>query len=203
MIRGAVLALVAMLLTGCATFMKNEQKTAQANWTQHRAALAHVDRFVLRARVSSGSMFGMRGDLRWQQNPDGSFELRVSGPFGIGALTIAGTETEVEVRTKNGVYRTSDPEKWVRDKMGWSFPILGLRYWVMGLPWPHSQSQLELSLDGQAVVLQQDGWRMDYKEYGKQGALTLPKKFEIANPEVKIKVVVDGWDELPTQVAKR
>jgi outer membrane lipoprotein LolB len=193
-----------LFLTGCATTMnKNEQKIAQAKFDERRAAVGAVDRFTLRGRISSG--FAMRGDLRWQQNADGSFEARVSGPFGIGALTISGTEDEVEVRTKSGVYKTKDPEGWVQQKMGWTFPIMGLRYWVLGLAWPHSKAEQELNLAGQVETLEQDGWTLDYQEYSVEKGLSLPKKFEIANPKVKIKVVIDAWDELsaPTQVAKR
>lgn len=193
-----------LLLSGCATFMKtNEQKTAQANWDSHRSTVQRIDHFVLHARVSSGGMFGLRGDLLWTQKSDGNFEARITGPFGIGALTISGKDKDIEVRTKKGTYRTADPEKWIKDKMGWSFPIMGLRHWVLGVPSPHSKADLELSLEGQAVVMTQDGWTLSFNEYQDLGGLKLPRKFEIANPEIKIKVVADRWEELPVQVAKK
>lgn len=204
MMRRAALCLAIFFLTGCATTMnKNQQKIAQAKWDERRAAVGAINRFTLRGRISSG--FAMRGDLRWQQNPDDSFELRIAGPFGIGALSISGTEDEVEVRTKSGVYKTKDPEGWVEQKMGWTFPLLGLRYWVLGLPWPHSKAEQELSLDGQVESLEQDGWTIDYTEYAAEKGLSLPRKLEISNPKVKIKLVIDGWDDVSTtsMVAKR
>jgi outer membrane lipoprotein LolB len=203
MIARAACLCALLTLSGCANLMPKKETTAQKNWEAHRSQVEQIDRFVLKARVSSGGMFGLRGDLRWQQNADGSFDARISGPFGIGALTITGSEPNVEVRTKSGVYKTADPEKWIKDKMGWSFPIFGLRHWVLGLPSPHSTADMKLTEDGQLETLDQDGWHLAYDEYADDNGLPLPRKLSIANDDVKIKVVVDGWEGLPAKVAKR
>jgi outer membrane lipoprotein LolB len=192
--------LLALALSGCSTLMKkDEQKTAEANWARHQAAIARITHFDLHARVSSGGLFGIKGDLRWQQHDDGSFDVRVSGPFGIGAVSIRGTEEEVEVKTKNGTYKTRDPERWIKDRMGWTLPLLGLRHWVQGVPWGHSESKLELDLDGRVVELRQDGWKLDYQEYQQIAGTPLPRLFTIANNDVKIKVLIDRWENLPSK----
>ena len=197
-LRLAPAALAALLLTGCASIMKQEkeQDIAERNWDKHRAAIESIKRFNLHARVSSGGVFGIKGDLRWTQNADGSFEMRVSGPFGLGAVSIAGTEQQVEVKTKKGTYQSTDPEGWIKEKMGWTFPMLGLRRWVLGVPSPRSEAHLELDVDGLASVLEQDGWHLDYAEYEEHDEVMLPRKFEVANSEVKIKVVVDRWENV-------
>lgn len=189
-------ALAASLLYGCGTAMKkeNEQDTAERNWQRHRAAVEKIERFTLAARVSSGGMFGVKGDLRWQQSADGSFDIRISGPFGIGAVSIAGTDDEVEVRTRKGTYKSNDPEAWIKEKMGWTLPVRGLRRWVLGLPSPKSEANLELDLEGQAVVIEQEGWRLDFEEYEEHGQTLLPRRFEVANKDVKIKVLIDRWE---------
>ena len=46
-------------------------------------------------------------------------------------------------------------------------------------------------------VLEQDGWALSYDEYQRAGAVELPRKFEVANSELRLKVVVDTWSELP------
>ncbi|HUP90670.1 MAG TPA: lipoprotein insertase outer membrane protein LolB [Solimonas sp.] len=191
---GAALALT--MLEGCALLMKNEneQQIAEGNWETHRTQVEKIGHFTLQARVSSGGMFGIKGDLRWLQKPDGSFDLRVSGPFGIGAVGIAGTDEQVEVRTRKGTFETSDPEGWIQEKMGWTLPVRGLRRWVLGLPTARSEAHLELDIDGQVAVLEQEGWRLDYTEYADHNGVMLPRKFELANKEVKIKVLIDRWD---------
>lgn len=197
----ALVCAAALLLGGCTTLMQqdNGQQRAESNWAAHRAAIEQIKQFSLQGRVASGGTFGITGDLRWRQNADGSFDLRLSGPFGAGAVAIAGTKNLVEVKTGKGSCTTADPEGWIKEKMGWTFPVAGLRWWVLGLPAPHSGAQLELAIDGRPKALTQDGWRLDYGEYQNAGGVLLPRKFEIANSEVKIKVIVDRWNDLPAQ----
>lgn len=190
-----------LLLAGCATTMpplnSENQKIAERHWAQRRADLSHVNRFIVQARLAYGKLIPVKADLRWEQNPDGSFDLRISGPFGIGAVSVAGTRKRVLVKTKNGEYDTPNPEKWIEERMGWTLPISGLHYWVLGLPSPLSDADIELNIKGQAVVIQQDGWRLDYSEYQPRGGHDLPRKFEVSNESVKLKVVLDEWSELP------
>ena len=53
------------------------------------------------------------------------------------------------------------------------------------------------------VELEQDGWTLEYDEYQAVGGLQLPRKFEVANDEVTIKVVVDTWSDLPAATVAR
>lgn len=199
-IRIAYLA-VMVLLAGCATTMSPQkienQKTAERQWAQRRADLAHVNRFIVQARLSYGKLLGVKVDLRWEQNPDGSFELRISGPFGVGAATITGTRKHVLVRTRDGEYETNNPEKWIEERMGWTLPIGELHYWMLGLPAPMSEAAIELNIKGQILVMEQDGWKMEYNEYQSKGGYDLPRRFVVTNPTVQLKVVVGDWSELP------
>lgn len=177
---------------------KNEQKTAEDHWETRSTQLQNIDRFLMQARGSYGRLMPVKADLRWQQNADGSFELRVSGPFGIGASTISGTPDNVEVRTRSGTYKSNNPEQWIQDKMGWTLPLAGLRFWILGMPSPHSDADVELDREGRVLLLEQDGWTLNYSEYQKAGAYQLPRKFEVSNSDVRLKVVVDSWTDLPT-----
>lgn len=190
----------ALLLAGCATLPPSDprQGEAEARWAAQRQSLEQLDHFTLQGRIASGGAFGLTGALRWVQNADGSFDLSLSGPFGAGAVSIAGTPQSVVVRTGEGVTNTSDPEGWIKDRIGWTFPVAGLRWWVLGLPSPHTNAQMDLDAAGQPLTLRQDGWRLEYTEYQSINGLTLPRKFKAANAEAVIKVVVDRWTDLPT-----
>ncbi len=195
----ALLAAVA-LLAGCATTPPRNpenQKAAEQRWVQRRTDLAHVNRFLVQTRLAYGKVLGVKADLRWEQRADGRFDMRISGPFGVGAATITGNRKQVLVRTREGEYDTPDPEQWIQERMGWTLPISGLRYWVLGLPAPQSEAAVELNLEGQAVVLEQDGWHLEYSEYQAVDGYTLPRKFEATNSATKLKVVVDEWSNLP------
>ncbi len=186
--------LLSLLLHGC--FLLKDSGRSQQSWEARRLRLAQVDRFTLQARVSPGGMFGVKGNLLWRQAP-AAFDMRVAGPFGVGAATIVGHGREVEIRTAKGSFVTRDPEADLRSRLGWTFPVSHLRYWVLGQPAPGSRAQFELDGDGRIVALAQDDWTLEYGEYQRAGALDLPRKFEVANAEIRLKVVVDTWSGLP------
>lgn len=167
---------------------------SQAAWKARRALLTRIDRFNLEARVSSG--LAMRGNLTWKQEP-GGFDMRVAGPFGIGAATITGRGKEIEIKTSKGTFKTSDPEKDLQRKLGWTFPVSHLRYWVLGVPAPGTDPDVEIDDEGRLATLEQDDWKLEYDEYQEAGDLQLPRKFVVANDDVTIKVVVDSWAGLP------
>jgi outer membrane lipoprotein LolB len=189
-----VVILSALFLQGCA-HLKHSARTEQA-WQAHRARLIQVDRFTLQARVSSGGVFGVKGNLTWRQAPDG-FDMRVAGPFGIGAATITGRGRKIEIRTSKGSFVTEDPESDLKSRLGWSFPVSHLRHWILGQPAPGSRAEFGLDADGRLETLEQDGWTLEFEEYQRAGALDLPRKLQVANSEIKLKIVVDSWSGLP------
>jgi outer membrane lipoprotein LolB len=187
--------LLSLFLQGCVSLRPSE--SSQAAWEARRARLAQIDRFTLQARVSSGGLFGVKGNLHWRQLP-GSFDMRVAGPFGIGAATITGQGREVQVRTSKRSFTTTDPEGDLKARLGWTFPVEHLRYWVLGQPAPGSKAEFAFDRAGRIISLEQDGWTLAFDEYQDAGALELPRKFEVANSELRLKVVVDTWSGLPT-----
>ena len=139
--RNAGLVTLALLLGGCANLMKSTDDS-DAAWEKRQQVLEQIDRFTLNARVASGGVFGIKGNLIWNQRPD-DFDMAVSGPFGIGAVSLSGTPQEVTVRSKSGTSVTPDPEAYLKERLGWTFPVEGLRYWVLGLPSPLTDAEIE------------------------------------------------------------
>src|SRR3546814_19517688 len=82
----------------------------------HHDTLASIQHFTLNGRAASG--VGVKADLRWQQFDDGHFEIRIAGPFGAGAVAISGTPDHVEIRTKDGIEHTDDPQAWLFQRAG-------------------------------------------------------------------------------------
>lgn len=189
--RLAVYATALLSATACSLLPMKSEKSRLA-WEARRERLTAVDRFTLQARVSSGGVFGVKGNLHWQQQGD-VFRMRVAGPFGIGAASISGRGKQIEIRTPKRTFTTEDPERDLQERLGWTFPVLHLRYWVLGVPAPGSAAEVEYDRDGRLLSLAQDDWTLEVAEYQSAGSLELPRKFEVANDEVRIKVVVDDW----------
>lgn len=183
-----------LLLGGCAMLGRHSAESELA-WQARQARLKPVEQFTVQARVSSG-FFGTKADLHWRQRSDG-FDMRVAGPFGTGAVQISGdAQSVILVRTAKESFSTREPERLLQERLGWTFPVSRLRWWALGLPAPGSDFRVELDERGRAMVLEQDGWTLEFEEYRPAGALELPRRFELASGEVKIKAVIHHWSDL-------
>jgi len=182
----------ALLIGGCA--LVSFRGPSQAAWEARQALLKQIDTFTLKARISAG-LLAPTGNLVWRQDKD-AYDLRIAGPFGIGAMSISGAKGRVEVQTSRERLTGKDPEDVLYDRLGWEFPVMHLRSWVVGLPAPGSKADIELDGEGRIETLKQDGWKLAYDEYVSNGRVDLPRKLVLSNPDVKIKVVVDEWSDV-------
>lgn len=167
----------------------------EAQWTTHSSALRQLQGYALQGRIASGGAFGLSGSLRWTQSQD-DFQMHLAGPFGAGAVAIGGRPGRIEVQTREGSAVTDDPEGWIREKTGWSLPLAGLRWWVLGLPSPASEARLQLDAQGLPLTLAQDGWQIEYREYQEVDGLRLPRKLEALHQQARIRLVIDRWTGL-------
>lgn len=201
MLRPILLAAVLTALSGCATWRGAERGTSPdatqaAAWQARGAQLRQVDRFVFQGRIASGAL-GFKADLRWKQQADGRFAMRLSGPFGAGAAELSGDAQWVQVRTGDEPPRmTADPEAWLEQALGVRLPINGLRWWALGLPAPDSAHEVELDARGRARLLSQNGWELHYPEYRAAGAHDLPRRIEARNGDTRVLVLADAWSDL-------
>jgi len=201
--RAAAAGLVAgaTLLAGCATLLElfpsgRDTTGPDATWQTHARALS---------RVRSWSMLGTlavrtagdasRVTVRWHQTRD-SYLIRFMGPLGVGLFEVEGSATEVEARFPDG-RRTSaaSPEALLEREIGWSVPLRGLRYWIVGAPAPDdATSKMELDDHGRLARLEQAGWTVVYERYGALDDLALPERVRFSNESVGATVVVRRWN---------
>lgn len=195
--RSLALAACALLLAGCVSTggpLRPAEAELEARWQAHAQRLAQIAAFSLQGRAADGR--GVQADVHWQQFADGGFALRLSGPFGVGALMIRGdAQGAVEIQTRDERIATTDPEAWMRARLGWAFPVRGLRYWILGQPAPALPSQHRLDDQGRLLVLQQGGWRLDYPAYIDAAGLSLPRRLDATQDDRRLKLIIDRWDQ--------
>lgn len=194
---------LALLLSGClGTPIKPiNTEFAERNWQIRQSSLTAVQSFELKGRLAESGLSANRGDLAWAQSGD-RFDVRVSGPLGVGALAISGDPRSVEIRTKDGVFVTDTPESFMQQRLGWSLPLPQLRYWVLGLPAPvrtpdPDPKSLILDDAGRAQIIRQAGWEIAYDEYQTIGLLSLPRKLALKNATRSFRIVIDSWAGTP------
>lgn len=198
LLRSAAAAL-ALLLSACASFAPQptapgSASEAAAAWQRHRRDVAAISAFTLDGRAANS--LGVKADLRWRQHADGTFDARIAGPLGAGAAALSGNPRHVEIRTANGVEASDDPEAWMLERAGWTLPLRGLRWWALGLPAPGSPAHTEVDGQGRLALLEQNGWTLLYTEYMDVDGMTLPKRFEASNEQIRLKLLIDRWQDV-------
>ena len=202
LLRAVLAGAATLLLAGCFSGIKPEapaetgnSELAQHNWEARRGALRQVQNFSLQGRLAESGLVSFGGDLSWVQTGP-SFQARFYGPLGVGAFAISGNPGEMQIQNKNGTYQTQDPEALMQQQFGWSLPVAGLRYWVLGLPAPGGEAALKLDETGHILSMTQNGWELAYTEYQNVAGLDLPKKFTISDPQHGFRVFIDLWSSV-------
>ena len=117
------------------------------------------------------------------------------GPLGVGLFEVEGTAGEVEARFPDGrSVGAASPEVLLEREIGWSVPLQGLRYWVVGAPAPGGPApKLEFDGHGRLARLQQAGWTVVYERYDGIDDLKLPERIRFSSESVDATVVVRRW----------
>jgi outer membrane lipoprotein LolB len=122
--------------------------------------------------------------------------MRLLGPLGQGAVEIEGDPGGVRLRTAQGeTYTASDPETLMHQALGWSVPVAGLRYWLLGRDDPGGGAvQPTLDPEGRPLTLAQGGWEVRYLDYLPVDPVSLPGRVQLDRGDLHARVVINRWD---------
>ena len=85
----------------------------------------------------------------------------------------------------------------MRQELGWSLPVEGLRSWVLGLPAERSVAVPAFDTEGRLARLSEAGWRLEYLRFEPQvGGVELPTRLNLERGDLRVKLVVDRWQRL-------
>lgn len=200
MIRIILLAGVTLALCSCAfitTPPQSEPGVANSKaWAARQSELKGFDHWSMQGRAATGKFVGWSGNLSWRERGE-HFDVRMSGPVGVGGFRAKGTLDRVQVRSEDKTFTTDAPDALVSELLGWEFPLEGLRFWVIGLPAPGTAAQISVDEQGHLIDLTQSGWRLAYTAYQQTSGPDLPRRIILDNGDNKIKVVIDRWFDLP------
>ncbi len=163
-------------------------------WEVHQQALSALHTWQARGRIAVRTdEDGGRADFDWKQT-DATYRIRLRGPFGQGAVELKGNEAGVWLKRagRPAVFSTR-PEQLLEQESGWRLPLVGLKYWLRGLPDRKGEAQTQLDADGYLASLQQHGWQITYRRYRTVGNYTLPTRLELQRDGLHVKVIVDDW----------
>lgn len=166
------------------------------------AALSELEDFNFEGRVAirQGDK-GTQATLVWAQH-GADARLRLSGPFGAGALRVALEGQVLSIEDSQGTRLSGpDAELALADMLGFAPPIATLRWWLLGLPAPESPALQTRDGAGRLSSLQQDGWQVEYQEYRDeslaQGRAAMPRRLRATRDMLDLRLVIDNWTLAP------
>lgn len=192
----AALLLLLFGVGGCTTLTTREPGDPVA-WEARRVALVAFDAWQLDGRVAiAAGDEGYSGSLAWVQS-GATLDFRFQGPLGFGGLHIHGSADLLTVTTSKGeTFTVTDPERDLEAKLGWSLPLNGMRYWMVGIPDPAAAFSADYDGAGRPREIRQSGWVVRYDAFHDAASLAaaaLPRRFTVERDAVRIKVVAERW----------
>jgi outer membrane lipoprotein LolB len=190
---GLALAIaLVFVLAGCQTVPVSPAPSV--SWSVRRPELQALGRFGLNGRVAVAvGNQGFNAGLRWTQSAAVT-HLALTGPLGAGGVQVTADGGDLSVVTSNGKRLGSAAARTqLEEKLGFEPPLASLRYWILGVPDPSQPASLQLDSQQRLTQLTQDGWQIDYTAYMPVGADWLPRLLTLRRQDVRVRMVVDGW----------
>lgn len=191
-----MLALSGILLAGCMPLRQpSPSADPQQTWRERQFVLQKLDGWNLKGRLAIDAVKeAWTGTLRWTQKGD-EFKILWLFPLGQGSVELYGNPDRVTLRVpKEEPMSATSAEELLGTRLGWSLPVSGLRYWLLGLPAP-GLPVVKLSLDsfGRLLRLSQGGWQIRYLDYKRVENFVLPGKVFLEHPKLRLRLVIDHW----------
>lgn len=187
--------LLALMLHGCSTAPPAPGGQVVVDTVKHQRQLAQLRRWTLEGKLGyqspehSGSAL-----LQWQQQRQ-TFDLRLSGPFGIKATRIFGNDRHAELR-QSGLthYTAASASELTTYIFGWTWPVDELLYWIKGVPAPDTPvATQQFNEQGLLGSLQQSGWDLKFSHYQYAKNLFLPGKISGSSGDLRFTLVIKNW----------
>ena len=180
-----------LLLTACAAtppLISTRSAAEFTDWQLNgRIALTHGEQ-------------GWHASLLWQERADG-YQLKLSGPLGQGGFQLAGDEHGVVLVDAEGHSSFArDGDALLLQATGWRLPVVGMRYWVRGLPVPGTGATPEYDEAGHLSRLEQSGWTIKYHNYQLVKGAAVPSKIQLARDDVSVRLVIKQWQLGPPAI---
>ena len=195
-----IILILAVTLSACAPPTKRSTHPPdEQRWQTHLKQMADLAAWDIRGRIAvQTENNGGQADLFWQQQSADYYDIKLVLPLGGGTTVLQGRDYGVVLISADGqkIYE-DDPDRLLAAVQGWEFPVTGLTYWLRGMPVPGRNSRLiHWNEAGYLELMEQDGWRIEMRNYKQVGDYFLPKKLflrRLDDHELDVRLVFRQW----------
>ena len=183
-VRVTLICCLMVMLTACTSVPKQ---------TGRSIAPENIDRFDVAARIGvKQGKEGFSGNVRWKHATELD-ELWLISPLGQIVARLRQTPGLATLATADKkLYQAIDVEALTQDAFGWSIPLSGMRYWLLGMAAPTSVPLIKKrDSENRITEMEQDGWEVEISEY--KDPTALPGKLKLRYRDLEIKLLIDNW----------
>jgi len=150
--------------------------------------------FELSARLAARyGAESFSGNLAWR-HAERNDEMLITTPIGQGVARIVRDGDQVTLTTAEPrEYRAADAESLTQEVLGFRLPLTGLADWVRARPSGDAPFKETKASDGRLQKLEQNGWSIEYLEYGANKPETFPSRLRLSYPGIELRLAIAAW----------
>ncbi len=185
-----------LLLGACAAPLLKPGTTPLSR--EQSLAAAQRNGFQLSGRVAvKYDEKNFSGGVRWEHNGSGD-DIWILAPLGSGVARIVQDANGISLTTtEQKTYRAHDAESLTLEVLGWSLPLSGLQYWVLGIAAPQSTAQAQRDSQQRLARLNQNSWEIAYLRYKPEQESGMPARIMLSRGDLQINLIIDDWTISP------
>jgi outer membrane lipoprotein LolB len=168
--------------------------TAPAEKQQATGKAETVSSWEIRgALAAKNKSKGWSAAMHWAQNGPSSYQIRLMGPLGAGAVLINKKGGTITFQDGPKRITSTNADELLMQQTGVRLPVSNLYYWVRGLPAPGKVGSEQRDAANHLVMLRQSGYTVTFGNYTTVKGVALPGIVRLDGNGVMVKVVIKNW----------
>lgn len=182
---------MSLLLSGCATL----ETPRDASLQDSVAGLGQIQSVSLEARLgirttdsSDTARLSWQGDFNHQH-------VELLSPLGSVVAVLEHDGDGARLTLSDGrVLQAADSSELTSQALGYSLPLEGLPWWLLGQSMPGIPSALVYDSNGVLLQQEQAGWLICYDRWRTVGGLSLPGQVKLTRGPLEVRWIIDQWN---------
>lgn len=187
--------LVGLILAGCAIQPSAPEPARLAAFTSHQLRIANLTNWTFTGRAAIRTPRDGGSVAVYWRELNGHYRIDFIAPFGAGSARLTGDAQRVRLQTSRGASAVARSARDLLNRyLGYDLPVAALRYWLRGILAPGTVEMRELDRQGRLASLVQQGWRIEFRDYGHFSGVDLPIALHLSRDQVEVNLVIRDWE---------
>jgi outer membrane lipoprotein LolB len=183
-----------LLLVACAPVRVRENPAALVAQSAREGSLAPRLHWKITAHIAvSNGKDGGSGELEWHQE-GASYTFTVRAPVTGRTWKLSGDAQHAVLEgVEQQVLTGADPERLLRERLGWDVPLTDLTAWIRGLRAAGMPAAVQYDEQNRPALIEQDRWKIEYRDWFDDRNPPLPRKVFASRGDARVRVAISQW----------